>query len=168
MPVVKASVEEIGDFCNPNPVQNFHWVIRSELNLIHLSKYSIQSGLYPKKLWLSISLQWLIQFRYPYRIRLSFFRNPVRSGSGSELQNPVGSRSGNRVMFNTGRGFSDTIVQCFACHLISVFGFDLLHRRKCTITHCWLTVRSSLQSLTPLWLHNFINLARGPPWEVRV
>jgi len=49
MPVVKASVEEIGDFCNPNPVQNFHWVIRSELNLIHLSKYSIQSGLYPKK-----------------------------------------------------------------------------------------------------------------------
>jgi len=29
------------------------------------------------------------------------FQNPVQSGSGSELQNPVGSRSGNRIMFNT-------------------------------------------------------------------
>jgi len=30
-----------------------------------------------------------MQFGYPYLIRLSFFRNPVRSGSGFELQNPV-------------------------------------------------------------------------------
>jgi len=29
-----------------------------------------------------------------------FFQNPV--GSGSEVQNPVGSRSGNLIMFNTG------------------------------------------------------------------
>jgi len=32
---------------------------------------------------------------------VEFFLNPVRSGSGSELQNPVASRSGNRIMFNT-------------------------------------------------------------------
>jgi len=33
--------------------------------------------------------------------RVEFFLNPVRSGFGSELQNPVVSRSGNRIMFNT-------------------------------------------------------------------
>ena len=32
---------------------------------------------------------------------VQFFRNPVRSGCGSELQNPVGTRSGDRIMFNT-------------------------------------------------------------------
>jgi len=29
----------------------------------------------------------------------------------------------------------ETIVQCFVCHSISVFRFDLLHRRNCTLTH---------------------------------
>jgi len=33
---------------------------------------------------------------------VEFFRNPVRSGSGLEFQNPVGSRSGNWIMFNAG------------------------------------------------------------------
>jgi len=37
-------------------------------------------------------------------MRLIFFQNPVRSGSGSEVQNPVGSQSGNRIMFNTVAG----------------------------------------------------------------
>jgi len=67
------SVEHIGDFCNPNPVQNIHGVIRSDPNPVDVSKDSIQSGLYPKKLWLSILLQWSMQFGYPYLIRLSFF-----------------------------------------------------------------------------------------------
>jgi len=35
-----------------------------------------------------------------YLIQLSFFQNPVQPGSCSELQNPVGSRSGNRIIFN--------------------------------------------------------------------
>jgi len=34
---------------------------------------------------------------------VEFFGNSVRSGSGSELQNLVGSQSGNRTMFNTSR-----------------------------------------------------------------
>ena len=34
-----------------------------------------------------------------------FFQNPVQSGSGSELQNPVGSRSRNWIMFNTGTSY---------------------------------------------------------------
>jgi len=67
-----------------------------------LSKYLIQSGLYPKKtpnkhftavinaVWITISDP------------VKFFKNPVQCRSGSELQNPVGSRSGNRIMFNTG------------------------------------------------------------------
>ena len=42
------SVDQIGDFCNPNPIQNFYWVIRSDPNPVYLSKYLIQSGLYPK------------------------------------------------------------------------------------------------------------------------
>jgi len=32
---------------------------------------------------------------------VEIFRNPVISGSVSEVLNPVGSRSGNRIMFNT-------------------------------------------------------------------
>ena len=32
---------------------------------------------------------------------VEFFQNPVRTGSGSELQNPVESRSENRIMFTT-------------------------------------------------------------------
>jgi len=43
------SVEQIGDFCNPNPAQNFHGVIQADPNPVDVSKYSIQSGLYPKK-----------------------------------------------------------------------------------------------------------------------
>jgi len=33
---------------------------------------------------------------------VEFFQNPVQFGSGSEVQNPVGSQSGNLIMFNTG------------------------------------------------------------------
>jgi len=33
---------------------------------------------------------------------VEFFQNPVQTGSGSELQIPVGSRSGILIMFNTG------------------------------------------------------------------
>jgi len=32
---------------------------------------------------------------------VKFFRNLVRSGSGSELQNMIESLCGNRIMFNT-------------------------------------------------------------------
>ena len=89
VPSLVVSVKKIGDFCNPHPVQNFHWVIRSDLNPVNLSKYFVQAGLYPKKLW---------QFGYPYLIRLSFF----------EIQSdPVLNckiRSGNRIMLNTGSG----------------------------------------------------------------
>ena len=42
-------VEQIEDICNPNPVQNFLGVIRSDPNPVGLSKYLIESGLYPKK-----------------------------------------------------------------------------------------------------------------------
>jgi len=79
--------------------KNFIWIIRSDPIPMDLSKYLIQSDLYPKKLWLSSLLQWSVQFGYPYLIRLSFFQNPVQPGSGSELQNLVGSRSGNRIMY---------------------------------------------------------------------
>ena len=44
-----SSVEQIGVFCNPNPVQKFRWEIRSDPNPLELSKYLIQSGLYPTK-----------------------------------------------------------------------------------------------------------------------
>ena len=44
-----SSVQQIGDFWNPNPVQNFLLVIRSDPNPVDMSKYLIQSGLYPKK-----------------------------------------------------------------------------------------------------------------------
>ena len=33
---------------------------------------------------------------------VEFFQNPVQSGSGSEVQNPIGSLSWNQTMFNTG------------------------------------------------------------------
>jgi len=45
---VPTSVEQIWDFCNPNPVQNFFWVIRSDSNPVDLFKYFIQSSLCPK------------------------------------------------------------------------------------------------------------------------
>jgi len=98
---VLISVEQIGDFCNPNPVQNFHWVIRSDPNPVDLSKYLIQSSLYPKnsliKHYTAVMNAVWISTSDP----VEFFRNPVQSGSGSELQNPVGSRSWNRIIFNT-------------------------------------------------------------------
>ena len=99
---VCVSVEQIGGFCNPNPVQNFHWVIRSDPNPVDLSKYLVQSGLHPKKHhWQAFYFS--DQCSLDIHIGSGWvFRNPVRSGSGFKLQNPVGSRSGNRVMFNTG------------------------------------------------------------------
>jgi len=33
---------------------------------------------------------------------VEFFQNPVRSGTGPEFQNPVGMRSGKRIVFNAG------------------------------------------------------------------
>jgi len=95
------SVEQIGDFWNPNPVQNFLSTIRSDPNPADLSKYLIQSCLYPKKSLIKdytavINAVW-ISISYP----VEFFQNPVQSGSGSEVQKPVGSRSGDRIMFNT-------------------------------------------------------------------
>jgi len=46
----RSSFEQIGDFCTPNPVQNFHSVIRCDHNPVDLSKYLIHSSLYTKKL----------------------------------------------------------------------------------------------------------------------
>ena len=47
--VFLSSVERIEDFCDPNPVQHFKCVIQSDPSPVTLSKYLIQSGLYPKK-----------------------------------------------------------------------------------------------------------------------
>jgi len=48
---VCSSVEWIGDFCHPNPVQYFHCVVQPDpypvVQLKYLLKY-FQSGLYPK------------------------------------------------------------------------------------------------------------------------
>ena len=43
---IKNSCEQIEELCNPNLVQIFYWVIWSDPNLVDLSKYLIQSGLY--------------------------------------------------------------------------------------------------------------------------
>ena len=99
---VYSSVEQIGYFRNPNPVQNFLWVIRSDPNPVDLSKYLIQSGLYPKNPLIKhitavISAVW-ISISDP----VEFVKNPVQPASSSGVQNPVGSRSGSRIMFNTG------------------------------------------------------------------
>ena len=64
----KNSVEQIGELCNPNPVQMFHWVIRYTYPNIWSNLLCIR-----KTLWLSILLQWSMQFGYPYLIWLSFF-----------------------------------------------------------------------------------------------
>ena len=40
-----SSVEQIRDFCNPYPVQNFDSAIRSDPNPVELSIYLIQNGL---------------------------------------------------------------------------------------------------------------------------
>jgi len=42
------SVEPIEDFCDPNPVQYFQCVIQSNTSPVTLSKYFIQTGLYPE------------------------------------------------------------------------------------------------------------------------
>jgi len=44
----QSSVERMEDFCDPNPVQYFQCVIQSNPNPVALSKYFIQTGLYPK------------------------------------------------------------------------------------------------------------------------
>jgi len=86
---IPSCVEQIGDVCNPNPVQTFLSVIRSDPIPVDLSKYLIQSGLYLKKtsdlaftavihaVWISTSDP------------IEFFQNPVQPGSGSEVQNPL-------------------------------------------------------------------------------
>ena len=91
------SVEQIGDFCNRNPVQNFRWEIRSTCpniwsNPVYIWKKDVIKHFTAviNAVWISIS------------DAVECFWNPVRPGSGSELQNPVGSQSGNRIMFNTG------------------------------------------------------------------
>jgi len=114
---VHISVNQIWDFCNPNPVQYFRWEIRSYPNPVDLSKYLIQSGLYPKKTLIKhfsavINAIW-ISTSDPF----DFFRNPVPPGSGSELPNPVGSRSGNRIMFNTDAYYFYSRTLQFSCIL---------------------------------------------------
>ena len=37
------------------------------------------------------------------------------------------------------RRSSETMAQCFFCHSISVFRFDVHHRRRCTLTHVCLS-----------------------------
>ena len=74
-PPLNSGVEQIGDFFNPNPVKNFLSVIWSDSSPVDLSKYLIQSGSHSEKtIWLSILLQWSMQFGYPYLIRLRFFK----------------------------------------------------------------------------------------------
>jgi len=46
---MSSSVERIEDFCDPNPVQYFQCVIQSDPNPVTLSRYLMQSSLYPKK-----------------------------------------------------------------------------------------------------------------------
>ena len=90
-----------------------------------------------------------------------------------------------RSFSNTSGSKSETIVQCFVCHSISVFKFDLLHRRKRTYsqTHmcfhtsstflvrnisvweiylCWLISRSSLQQGSPTWCPGAPGRPQGP------
>jgi len=53
------SVEQIGDFCNPNPVKNFHCATRSDPNPVELPKYLIQIGLPDRlKLFQGHFFQW--------------------------------------------------------------------------------------------------------------
>ena len=74
------------------PIQYFNCVIQSDPNPVVLYKYLIQSSWYPKEpvikhLTAVINADWIF-----ISDPVEFFRNPVQSGSGSELQNPVGSR----------------------------------------------------------------------------
>ena len=106
------SVEQIGDFCNPNPARNFHWVFRSDLHPVDLSEYLIQSDYVRKKILIKhftalINAVW-ISISDP----VEFFRNPLRSGSSSGLRNPVVSRSRSRIMVNTDSLLQDFSLQC--------------------------------------------------------
>ena len=56
------SVERIGDFCHPNPVQYFHCVIQFGPNPVVLSKFWSNPVYIRKKLWLSIWLQFSSSF----------------------------------------------------------------------------------------------------------
>ena len=112
--MVRSSVEQIGNFWNPDPVQNFLSVIRSDPNPVDLSKYLMQSGLYPKRTLIKhftavINAVW-ISISDP----VEFFQNPGQPGSGSEVQNLVGSRSGNRIIFNTATFLVQTVA--FSSH----------------------------------------------------
>jgi len=87
---VHTSVQRIGDFCNPNPVQYFHCVIQSEPNPVVLSQFLIQFVLYPRKNHLIfehfgldavMNLVWnWISISDP----VEFFQNPACCRSGSE------------------------------------------------------------------------------------
>ena len=54
---------------------------------------------------------------------LELFQNTVRSGASPELQNPVGSRSGNQIMFNT--GVQDPDLESNPAGYLDFFGFGL-------------------------------------------
>jgi len=86
--LLHSSVELIRDFCNPNPVQYFYFLVQSDPNSMVLSKYLIPSSLYPKKLWLNIWLEWSTQFRYPYLTGRAFFE--IQSDPDSVLNCKTG------------------------------------------------------------------------------
>jgi len=65
-----SSVDRIGNFCNPNPAQDFHCVIQSIPNSAVLSKYLIPSGIYPKNalikhLTAMLNAVWIRYDHYP-------------------------------------------------------------------------------------------------------
>ena len=95
------SVDRIGDFCNPFPVQYFHCVIQSDPIPVVPSNILSDSGLYPKKTLIEHLNAVINEVCISTSEPVKFFRNLVQTGSSSELQNPVGSQSGNRIMFNT-------------------------------------------------------------------
>ena len=95
------SVDRIGDFCNPFPVQYFHCVIQSDPIPVVPSNILSDSGLYPKKALIEHLNAVINEVCISTSEPVKFFRNLVQTGSRSELQNPVGSQSGNRIMFNT-------------------------------------------------------------------
>jgi len=92
-------VEQIGDFCNPTPVRNFHWVIRSDPNPVGHVEIFDPIRLLSEKL----SDYWSDQCSLDIHIGSGWlFSKSSPTRPGSEFQNPVGLRSGNRIMFNTG------------------------------------------------------------------
>ena len=80
------STDQIGDFCNPNPFQNFHWIIKSDPNPLDLSKYLIQWGLCPKKTLIGHSTSVINAVWISISDLVEFFQNPVRTGFGSECR----------------------------------------------------------------------------------